>query len=364
MIENSKISTKQIRALIVSTVVGVGILTLPSKVSVITGNDGWIAIIIGGLLTLIPIIFINKIFEFYPDKNFFEIGHELLGRWIFNIFLIMFLVYYIILAASVTRNLAEIVKAFLLETTPTEFIVLTFILVTTYAARSDINIIGRIAYHIYSLIIVFSILLTFVTLTGINYENMLPTLQSDFTQLPKAIGVSFFSYLGFEILLFALPFAEDKKKTLQSSLIGVAIVTVIYVTVFVVSLSQYGLDHLNRQLFPVLSLIKEVDLPGFFLENLDGFVMAVWVLFIFASMGPAYYGAGIILSNLMNTKSHDMFILPLLPIIYIISLIPQSITEVNINLGKIIDYTGLVVIVVLPAILYALGYFKTRRAKR
>lgn len=364
MIGNNKISTKQVRALIVSTVVGVGILTLPSKISVITGNDGWIAIIIGGLLTLIPIIFINKIFEFYPDKNFFDIGYEILGKWIFNAFLIIFLGYFIILSASITRNLAEIVKAFLLETTPTEFIILTFVLVTSYVARSDINIIGRIGYHVYFFIIGFMILMTLVTLTGLNFENMLPTLQSDFTKLPKAIEVSFFSYLGFEVLLFALPFAEDKKKTLQSSLIGVGIVTIIYLVIFVISLSQYGLDHLNRQLFPTLSLVKEVDLPGFFLENLDGFVMAVWVLFIFSSMGPAYYGAGTILANLTNTRSHDIFILPLLPIIYIVSLIPQSINEVYINLGRIIDYAGLLVIVVLPGILYVLGYFKTRRVKR
>lgn len=360
----NNISTKQVRALIVSTIVGVGVLTLPNKVSLILGNDGWIAILIGGLLTAIPIIFINKIFELYPDKNFFEIGYELLGKWIFNLFLILFLVYFIISAASVTRNLAEIVKAFLLEATPIEIIILTFILTTTYLARADINIIGRVGYQIYPIIIGFIIILSFITLTGINFENMLPVFQSDFTKLPKAIEVGFFSYLGFEILLFALPFVEDKKKTLQSSLMGIGIVTTIYLIIFIISLSQYGLDHLDRQLFPTLSLIKEVDLPGFFLENLDGFVMALWVLFIFATMTPAYYSAGTILSNLMKTKSHDLFILPLLPIIYIISLIPQSITELNINLGKIVDYSGLICIVILPTILYSIGYFKLRRTKR
>jgi len=361
--ENSKISSRQIRALVVSTVVGVGVLTLPNKMALIMGNDGGIAILLGGLITILPIIFMNKIFELYPDKDFFQIGYELLGKWIFNIFLIIFLFYFIILISSITRSLAEIVKAFLLEITPTEVIILTFILASSYVARSDINIIGRVGYHIYPIIIGFIAILAIVTLLGVDFTNMLPLFQSDFKNLPRGVGVSFFSYIGFEILLFALPFVEDRKRTLQSSLIGIGIVILIYSIVFSISLSQYGLSQLQRQLFPTLALMKEVDLPGFFIENLDGFIMAMWVLVIFGTMGPAYYSAGTILSNLFTTKSHDLFILPLLPIIYIVSLIPQSLTRAELSFGKIINYTGLICIVILPTILYALGYYKLRRTK-
>lgn len=361
--ENSKISSKQIRALVVTTVVGVGILGLPNKIAVLLGNDGWIAIILGGLATVPSIILMNKIFELYPNKDFFQIGYEVLGKWIFNIFLLIFLFYFIMFIAFITRNLAEIVKAFLLETTPTEIIIITFMLATAYTARSNINIIGRAGYHVYPIIIGFVILLTLISLTEVDFTNMLPAFQSNLKDIPKGVILTFGSYTGFEILLFVIPYAEDRKETLKYSLMGMGVITLIYTIIFVISLSQYGLHHLQRQLFPTLALMKEIDLPGFFLENLDGLVMAIWVLVISGTMTPVYYATGNILSNLFSTRVHDLFILPLLPIIYIVSLIPQNLIEVNSYMGKAIDYSGLICIVLMPAIIYCVGYYKVRKVE-
>ena len=364
MKENSKISSKQIRTLIITTIIGIGILNLPSDIAKIMGNDGWIGIILGGLLTIPLIIMINKIFILYPDKDFFQIGYELLGKWIFNIFLLIFLIYFILLLSFVTRNLAEIVKAFLLETTPTEVMIITFILATSYIARSDINILGRMGYHIYHIILGFVVILSIITLTGLDFTNMLPVFQSKVKDIPQGLQITFFSFIGYEILFFALPFAEDKKEIVRYSLIGIATVIIMYVVIFAISLSQYGLEGLQRQLFPTLALIKEVDLPGFFIENLDGVVMAIWVLVIFATAGPIYYSAGKIMSSLLKTQSQDMFIYPLLPVIYIISLIPQNLIELQETLGKLINSLGTVCIIIMPIVLYSVGYYKLRRVKK
>lgn len=357
----NQISSKQIKAIVVSTVVGVGVLTLPNTVSLIMGNDGWIAIILSALLVIPFLIIVNKIFELYPNKDFFQIGREVLGKWIFNIFLIVLLFDCILLCASVARYLGEIIKAFLLLTTPTELIIITFIIATSYIARLDVQTICRAAYHIYPIVIGFTIFLTLVSLAGVDFTNMLPVFQSSIKELPKGIQATFFSFMGFEILLFVLPFAEEREKTLKSSLIGIALVMLIYTVIFVISLSQYGLSHLQRQTFPTLSLIKEIDLPGFFIENLDGLVVAIWVIIIFGSMAPFYYAGGKILSNLCSTKSQDLFIIPLLPFIYIISLIPENIIELSSNLGNILNYLSFFSAILMPTIIYCIGYYKTRR---
>ena len=363
MKENSQLSSKQIRTIVITTIIGIGILGLPSNIAKVMGNDGWIGILLGGLLLLPLVVIINRIFIIYPGKDFFEIGYEVLGKWIFNGFLILFLIYFILLSAFIIRYLGEIVKAFLLGITPIEVLIISFILVTTYIARSEINIIGRMSYHIYPIIIGFVIFLTLITLTGVNFTEMLPAFQSNFRDIPKGLWISFFSYSGFEILLFTLPFSEEKNKNMRSSLIGVGMVIAIYLIIFIISLSQYGLEQLQRQIFPTLALIKEVDLPGFFIENLEGVVMSIWILAIFATIGPVYYSTGKIISNLVKIKSHDIFILPLMPIIYIISLMPQNLIELNEKLGRLIDYLGLICIVFMPIFIYLVGYFKLRRKK-
>lgn len=357
----NKISSRQIKAMVVSTVIGVGILTLPNTIALVMGNDGWIAIILGGLFVIPFIIIINKIFELYPNKDFFQIGEEVLGKWIFNIFLIIFFSDFVLFCAFITRNLAEVIKAFLLLTTPIEFIIIAFIIVTSYIARSDIQIIGRASYHIYPIIIGFIVFLIMVTLTGLDFTNMLPVFQSGLKQLPKGIGITFFSYAGFEILLFVLPFAEEKDKTIKSSILGIYLVILIYTAISVISLSQYGLSYLKDQTFPTLSLVKEVDLPGLFIENLDGVVMSAWVIIVFGTLAPYYYSAGKILSNLFSTRSQELFILPLLPIIYIISIIPQNIVELGNTLGRIINYFSIASMILMPTMIYCIGYYKIRR---
>lgn len=367
MKETNKISNNQIRGLIVSAVVGIGILSLPNKMAIALGNDGWIPIVIGGIFSIITILIMNRIFELYPGKDFFEIGREVLGKWIFNIFLLIFFIYNITFMALLARNIAELIKAFLLETTPPEVLIIAFIVVTTYAARSEIQTIGRLGYHIYPVIIVFITGLILLSLPSLDYTNALPVFHFDIKNLPKAMRDAYFSYTGFEIILFAIPFTEsgkDRSRLIKTSITAMIIVTIIYLAVFFLTLSQYGIISLQRQAFPTIALVKEIDLPGFFIENLDGVAMSIWVLVIFGTMAPAYYSAGKILSNLFSVREHGFFIVPMIPIIYIVSLIPQNILEVENILDTTLNYLGITSIAILPILLYAVGLFKTRRQNR
>lgn len=362
--EENKLSSRQIRALIVSTTIGIGILILPNRIAIINGNDGWIPIILAGLLIIPIIIVMNRIFRLNPDKDFFTIGREVLGKWIFNIFLIIFFVYFIMAMSYIVRTLGELIKAFLLETTPIEVLIISFILVTSYIARDNIQIIGRAAYFIYPQILGFVIFLFLVTLPEIDFTNVLPVFQSDFSNIPKGIEVAFFSYLGYEILLFAFPYAEKKRDSLRPALSGLGMVILIYIIIFLLTLSQYGVHSLKSQTFPTLSLVKEVDLPGYFIENLDGLVMAFWVLVIFPTMASYYFASGMVLSNLFNTKDHSLFIVPIAPIVYIISLIPRNAVTLHEGLGRYTNYVAMFTIVIMPIIIYIVALFKTRRQNK
>ncbi|NLV87993.1 MAG: endospore germination permease [Tissierellia bacterium] len=364
MAKENKLSNKQIKALVVSTTVGIGILSLPNRLAIANGNDGWIPLILSGLLIIPIIMAMDKIFQMYPDQDFFSIGREVLGKWLFNIFLVIFFIYLLILMSNIVRNLGELVKAFLLVTTPIEVLIISFILVTSYMARDNIQVIGRAAHFIYPLILGFIIFLIVVTLPDIDFTNMLPVFQSDFSNIPKGMDIAFFSYIGYEVLLFAFPYAEKKENTLRSSLKGLGVVILVYTIIYVLTMAQFGVYSLRRQSFPTLSIVREVDLPGYFVENLDGVVMAIWVLVIFTTMAPFYFASGKVLSNLFNTKDHSLFILPIAPIIYIMSLIPRNLVHLNETLGKYTNYLGLVTIVLMPIIIYFVALFKTRRQSK
>ena len=363
MNKDPKISSIQIRALIVSTTIGVAVLSLPNNLSNILGKDGWIPIIIAGALMIPLLLIINQIFKQNPGKDYFEIGKENLGSIIFTLCFLIFLAYLVVYVSFVVRNLGELVKAFLLPTTPIEVIILIFILSIVYISSYEIDVIARYGYFVYPIIIGFVLLFLLVSLPTADFSNTLPSLQSDLTKIPIGIKEAFLSFAGFEIILFALPYVEDKEKALKSSIIAIITITLIYFSLFMMTLTQFSIEQIKSQAFPVLIVAKLVDLPGYFLQNLDNIFMSIWVIVVFATVAPAYFGAGKVLSKIFKTKSHRYFIWVLVPIIYKVSLMPEGFVELNEILGTYLEILGFISILVIPLIIFIVGSVRRRIGK-
>jgi spore germination protein len=346
-----KISHIQLRGLIVSTSVGVGVLSLPGDLGEAMGNNGWIAVLIAGLL-LIPLMAVyNQIFKLYPDKDFFEIGKETLGSFIFTIFLIIIVGHFTLTCAIVARSLGELIKIILLQSTPLEFIIIIFILATSYIACYEIDVIARASYFIYPIIIFFSLIIVLMSLPYADFTRILPLFQTDIPSIIKGIKETFFSFIGFEIILLAIPYVEKKENIFNSQLIGMLTVTIIYIAMFVMSISHFSIEQLNSIIYPVLRLIRQLDLPGFFLENLDGLVMGLWVIVVFATMAPLYYGAGKILSKVFRARTHKKFIWALIPVIYYISMIPENFIELLEDMDRYFNIFATISVIVIPIII-------------
>lgn len=363
MDKKNKISGLQIKALVITIVIGISILSLPSTIATILDNSGWVAIILGGLVTVPFIIMIDKTIKLYPGKTSPQISREVLGPVISNLFLIIFLCYLILFLAYMHRSAAEVIKAYLLETTPTEVIIITMLLAISYIARGQIQDLARMALIIYPIIIGFVVFLILINLPSMDYTNIYPLFNINFKAIPKGVWTIFFSFAGYEFLYFFLPYAEEGEGTLKYSLKAILIVIVVYLIVFFVTLSQFGIHQLKREIWPGIAVTRGVDLPGLFLENLDGIVIAAWIMVIFGTVGPALYASGIVLAELFKTKTHELFILPLLPIVYIISLLPDNLFETYEKLGSILNYFALVSIVIMPTIVFIVAYMKKRREK-
>lgn len=363
MQKKNVISNNQIKNLLVTTIIGVGILSLPSNIAVVLDNDGWIAVLVSGLLIIPFILIIDKLFKMYPNKTIFEIGEEVLGKFIFKIFLIIIAIYATITLAYSIRVFGEVIKAYLLERTPIAVIIITMLLATSYVSRAEIEILGRVATMVYPVLLALFIFLFLINMPKSDYTDILPLFNADFTKLPRGIMVTIFSYAGYEIIMLAYPLTDNRKDTLKYALRGLFIVIGIYLAAFFISLSQLGVNQLKRTLWPTIAIAKEVDLPGYFLENLDGIVIALWVLIVYTSVGPLFYIGGKTLSYIFNIKSHDVFILPLIPIIYLISMIPDNIISVYDEMGRILSYFLIASIMAVPAIIFFAALIKRRRRR-
>lgn len=361
MNKDPKISNIQIRALIISTVVGVGVLSLPHQLTNAMDKDGWIAIILSTILTIPMLVIINAIFKDNPGKDFFEIGTLALGKPIFTLCSIIYILYYIAAAAYISRLLGDLIKGFLMENTPIQIIIFLFLLSISYAAISEIDVVARIAYLIYPLVLGFGMIVILLSLPGADIASILPLFQSDIKQLPEGLSAGLFSFIGFDILIFSIPFAEEKERVLKTSISAVIIVGVLYLLIFFATMTNLSLQHIQSDPYPVLMIAKLIDLPGLFLQNLDGLIMAIWVIVIYSTMVPIFYSAGKIFSKMFKTKSHKIFILILIPIVYFVAFIPKSILEMSEAMGKVTLYLGSAVIFIIPLTIIIVGRIRGRK---
>lgn len=362
MYKKRNISNVQIKNLLVTTIIGVGILSLPNSMAAILDNDGWIGILLGGILLIPFIIMLDKLFKWHPNKSIFEIGREVLGNVVFTIFSIILLGYVVILLSFTVRIFGEVIKAYLLERTPIEVVIITMLLSVSYASRSGIEVLGRTATMIYPILIALIVFLILINLPDADFTNILPVFNTDLTKFPKGILVSLYSYAGYEVLVLSYPLSDDRKNTLKYAIRAIFIVIGIYLITFIIALSQLGIAQLKREIWPTISIANKVDLPGYFLENLDGVVLSLWVIVVYATIAPVLYFGGKALESLFKTKSHDLFIFPLMIIIYAISLIPDNIIAVYKDMSKLSDYFTITTIMVMPTLLFIIGWIKRRRS--
>lgn len=362
MMENKpSLSHIQLRGVIVSTVVGVGVLALPGHLTRAMGSDGWIAIIISVFLIMAVVYMYHRLFLLYPEMDYFQIQEEVLGKPIARIFQLIFLIFFIMFAAIVSRNLGELMKAFLLNNTPTEIIVILFILACSYISCYGVEYMARVGYFIYPVIILFAIAIVLMALPKADFTNILPVFN-DVTlgSLSKGVMACIFSFSGFEASLFIIPYVREKDKIVGSLIRGIITVGVIYASLYIMSLSHFSQNQIKKQTYPVLVLVRQLDLPGFFLENLDGVVIALWILVIFATMVPALWGVGNILARMTGTRKHYYFTLGIIPIVYYIALMSENFLELMELTDKYFNPMAIISGVIIPFILLITGMIKRR----
>ena len=358
-----KISHIQLRGLIVSIVIGVGVLTMQKSLVATMGNDGWIAILIGGFTSFLTFCIYYNIFKLHPNKDFFEIGRLSVGAVLSKIFMVFFIIYYLILLALVSRTLGELIKIFLLQKTPLEIIIVTFILASTYLSSYEIDKVSRASYFVYPIIILFTAMVVFTAVPGSDPTNILPVFKSDFQEIVSGVGHTVFSFLGIEIVLLAIPFVEQKEKVFKTGIYAISIITGIYLILFLMTITNFSQEQIVNQNFPILVLIRQLDAPGLFLENLDGLVMGLWVIVVFVTMVPGYYAMGKYASKLFKTKKHKQFILGAVPIVYIIAMMPDNFLQLTEGLTYIYYFFAVTAGGIIPVIILLTGLIRKRLSK-
>lgn len=339
-------------ATIVVSVIGAGVFSFPRDVTVTAGTDGWIITLVSGAISYLLIYIAIKAVKNNDYGKLYYILRFNFGKFIGSILGLIFIAYNIFAVSIGMRVFIEVIKMYLLQRTPTEFLILVTILTGIYIVRGEIeNLVkfNEISFCIMFIPIIFVFLLT---LNRTDFTNIFPVLSNTPDEYVKALKTTIYSFGGIEIVYLMLPFMKNKKSIPKIALRSIMFITIFYAVVVIFCLAVFAKEQTKTLLWPTITLIKSIDIPGTFIERWEGVVMALWVIFYFTTFINSYYLSADVLKDMFKLHDIKLSSALLIPFIYAIALYPENIAEVYEVSNSVLPYLATFGLVVLPLLLF------------
>lgn len=327
-------------------------LTLPRTITEGTQTpDGWISVILAGIIFLVwgrLIILLNR---YYPDLTFFQYMPLILGKWLGNLVNLIFILYMILTASYQLRGLSAVTFLYLLPTTPDMVKILIFIFVAIYLINGGIIPIARICEILLPITLIVFAFVLLLSFRVFDPQHIRPVMGLGIEPVLKGTPGAVLAITGFEMMLILNAYMEQKKQAWKVMVASIAIPSVFYIVIYVATIGGLGMDQVLTLAFPTLELLRSYEITGILFERYESFMLAVWIMQIFTTYVGVHYFASLGFSQ-MTGKNIQYFIYGLAPLHFLISAIPNNLNEVF-KLGDI--YSCIELFVVLVAVPAALG---------
>jgi spore germination protein (amino acid permease) len=348
------LSDFQWAAVVVSAMLGAGIVTLPRTVADSAGRDGWISILIAGAATLLFAVIVWLLCRKFPTRTLPEFSIIILGKPLGILVSVVYVAYTFALGATALRIYTELLKTWVMIWTPMPVFLLAVLLPVVYISRMGAVTLGRVMEGvIYITVVVF--LLYLVPLGGFDMLNLRPVGTEGLSAIISGVPQASFAFLGYEVMLVFFPFIVNREKVLRITILAIASVTLLYVGNTVLIYGVLGPEHTLLLKWPLINYLRIGVLP--FLQRIDSLVLFLWTTQILAVVAIQYYAGTFTLATLTRRKYHDIWAIISWPLVYAIAVFPQSLPAV-IALSDLVGLYGLVAVLGITGLLLAVAIIR------
>jgi spore germination protein len=357
-----QITTAQAAVIIINYVLGAGILTLPrTTVEAVETPDVWISIIISGGLVWIAGMIIVSLCRKFPGKTLFQFAQEITGKWLSFLLGIVIIAYFIVISAFEIRIMAEVTGLYVLEGTPKWAIVLVFMWIGFYLIIGGINSIARLYEIILPITLIFFLIAFLLSGRIFEIDNLRPVLGSGIMPVFKGIKSTLLAFTGYEVMLVIMAFMSFPQKGLKAVSAGVLTSLVIYIITLILVIGGLSIDGVKTKTWPTLDLIRSFEMEGLIFERFESLLLIIWIMQIFSTYTITHYAASLGCAQLLKRKMLP-FLLVMLPVIYIIAMVPQSLDQAF-KLGDFIGNVSIYLFGGIPILLLLLSILRKKGIK-
>lgn len=358
--KEDSISNTQLIFMIIQSQIGVGILSLPHDVSLVSKNDGWISTLIAGLIVQVNILVIWGLCRRFPSLTIFEIIPHLLGKGLGKVLILSYVVYFTVTGSLVVARYSQIIDIWILQKTPNWILIISMLAVCVYLVKDNLRSMARFYVLVTPLLIILFCLITY-TLKDANFLYIFPIGQTDILTMIKGARESAFSMLGFEFMLLLYPYvqASGARKLMAISTANI-FVTLFYTYMVFASLVYFETRqdiYLTPQ--PLLYMIKAYSFQV--IERTDLFFLSIWIISVATSIATWLFFSSNGLKYLFGRGSYSGFLPYIGGAVFITALFANDETALK-KFNDYLEPAHYVFIAIIPLLLLLISFlFPSKR---
>lgn len=360
MESSRQITMIQAAAILISTIIGVGVLPIPLFAVRAAESGAPLVTFFGVLLAFVGLVLITLLGMRFPNQSIVQYSEDIIGKWLSWIGSAAVIGFFAVLTSLAAREFGEVVITAVLTKTPLEVTVIVMLLLAAISTRNNITTFAYIHHFYFPLLLGPVLLIVALSLKNSDSINLLPVWGNERHNMIGGVMTIAALFQGSFIITTVIPAMRRPEMAMKASLWGMMIAGGLYVTIVAATVSVFGSEETKNLLWPTLELAKATSLPANVLERLDAAFLAVWVTAVFTTLFSSYFLAIKEMSKLFRLRDHKMFSFCLLPVVFFMAMLPQNILhmyEIIQSVGRI----GLVITIVYPGLLLIIAMIRKKR---
>ncbi|WP_338539751.1 GerAB/ArcD/ProY family transporter [Paenibacillus tundrae] len=359
----SKISTSEVVIVVINSILGAGILTLPRTISkAVETPDVWISVIVSGVLVALISILLVTLCRRFPGKTVFEFVPEITGKWISYFVGLLIIIYFVILCSFEVRVMAEITSMYILERTPSWVTIMVSLWVGIYMISGGLKVIIRVFEIVLPVTLLLLAVVFLLSSRMFELSNLRPLLGEGLLPVLKGIKPSFLSYSGYEVLLIITAMMTDVKSSNKAVIYSILTCTIIYLVTIVMVVGNLSLPGIETRTWPTLDMVRSFEIEGVFFERYESLFIVFWLMQIFATYAFKHYFAAVGIRDLFSLRKITGIEYALLPVLYLIAYLPKNLEE-TLALGDFLGNISVFLFGLLPLLLLIISMIRKKGGK-
>ncbi|NWL89117.1 MULTISPECIES: GerAB/ArcD/ProY family transporter [unclassified Paenibacillus] len=308
MLEKGGISSFQMGLMLYPAVLASGFLVLPTLTAQYAQNDLWLTGLLAAVAGVIAVYTATRLHEFYPGQTIIQYSVEILGKVPGKILGLWIIFYNLHTAGAITRQYADFVTGNFLFKTPVMVIMVTLMFLCTIAVRGGVEVLAR-SNVLFFPVFIFPIFFMLLLIPDLDPKAILPVLSHGLTPVLKG-SFSMMGWLSeFFLMSFLLPSVTDPQKGRKWGYISLVIIVLLLTYSNLMALFLLGPD-LGNKLYPLLVVFRYVSI-GTFLENLEAFLLGMWVVGHFLQISLYVYAATLSITQYFRVADYRSVVFPI-----------------------------------------------------